>query len=76
MTGTTIGQAASVGEGVPSEISQQDFTLHMTAMQQHYRLVDPAGAQPVVLYSLPAHINLMLPQLAVETTTRPPIRKC
>ena len=69
---TDVASAVKISSVEPSLVSQQEFLQHMTAMQQHYREVDPTGIQPVSLYILPNHLTLAPPPPPMESPARSP----
>lgn len=71
MSGTATLSAAAADSMQSAEVSQEEFLQHMTAMQQHYRAVDPAAAQVISPYLLPAHLILAVPRAPSGAGTTP-----
>jgi hypothetical protein len=67
----TQSLAHSGGAPPPVAVSQQQFLQHITAMQQHYRAVDPTGAQSISPYLLPAELIPMVPHVPAGARVKP-----
>ena len=72
MSATTSPPPAS-GGAQHADVSQEEFLHHMSAMQQQYRVVAPAGHAPASLYRLPAHLTVM-PQPTTASTGHPTVQ--
>jgi hypothetical protein len=66
MSAINTQSLAHSGGAPPPVVSQQQFLQHITAMQQHYRAVDPAGAQSITPYLLPAELTPMVSRVPAE----------
>lgn len=71
MSGTNTQSLAHIGATPPPVVSQQQFLQHITAMQQHYRAVDPTGVQSISPYLLPAELTPMVPRVPAGAGVKP-----